>query len=164
MDCPRDGRELEYQGFWKYPRHACGQCRGVFVSERDMTESLGRKGPTEIEDVAQVKLDNVTDSDLQCPKDRAGMKAVILAGAEIDVCPSCTGLWLDKGEYEKIMERMKERIAALRPNPKPRAEPLSAPPSSPPPEEETVDPVIGFILMLVLPHTMVRWLRRLGKL
>jgi hypothetical protein len=26
-------------------------------------------------------------------------------GVEIDYCPNCRGIWLDKGELEKIMER-----------------------------------------------------------
>ncbi len=26
-------------------------------------------------------------------------------GVEIDYCPSCRGIWLDKGELEKIIER-----------------------------------------------------------
>ena len=26
-------------------------------------------------------------------------------GVEIDYCPNCSGIWLDKGELEKIMER-----------------------------------------------------------
>ena len=161
MDCPRDGNGLENQAFWKYPRHACPQCRGVFVAERDMTESLGHKAPKEIEDVARVKLDNVTDSDLRCPKDGATMKAVILAGAEIDVCPSCNGLWLDHGEYERILARMKGRIEALRPKQPP--EKLPAPGSSRP-EESELEPVVGFLLEMALPYRMRRWLRLLKKL
>lgn len=29
-------------------------------------------------------------------------------GIEIDYCPSCRGIWLDRGELDKIIERSKE--------------------------------------------------------
>lgn len=32
-------------------------------------------------------------------------------GVEIDVCPSCRGVWLDRGELEKLMVRAKNEFA-----------------------------------------------------
>jgi hypothetical protein len=32
-------------------------------------------------------------------------------GVEIDYCPQCRGIWLDKGELEKIMERAGEHYS-----------------------------------------------------
>ena len=29
-------------------------------------------------------------------------------GVEIDYCPECRGIWLDRGELEKIMERARQ--------------------------------------------------------
>jgi Zn-finger nucleic acid-binding protein len=29
-------------------------------------------------------------------------------GVEVDVCPECWGIWLDRGELEKLAERMAE--------------------------------------------------------
>ena len=33
-------------------------------------------------------------------------------GIEIDYCPSCRGVWLDRGELDKIIERSAENTAA----------------------------------------------------
>jgi Zn-finger nucleic acid-binding protein len=33
-------------------------------------------------------------------------------GVEIDYCPSCRGVWLDRGELDKIVERSGEPAAA----------------------------------------------------
>jgi len=118
MQCPRDQTELLREGFWKYPRDACPACQGIFVLERDMTEGLGHKEPKKFEAVAAVKLDNLGDSDLKCPRDGTKLKSVHFANAEIDVCPACKGLWLDHGEYEKIVSRMREKADVIRPNPK----------------------------------------------
>jgi Zn-finger nucleic acid-binding protein len=117
MDCPRHGCEMEHQGYFKYPRQACPECKGIFVLERDITEKSGGGGK-KLEVVAEVKLDNIRDSKLACPKDGTAMKALDFCDAQIDVCAACHGLWLDRGEYEKITERMRERGDALRPNPK----------------------------------------------
>ncbi len=32
---------------------------------------------------------------------------------EIDICPKCKGVWLDKGELEKIVERVKREVSEL---------------------------------------------------
>ncbi|MEQ1699479.1 MAG: zf-TFIIB domain-containing protein [Ilumatobacteraceae bacterium] len=40
------------------------------------------------------------------------------AGIEIDYCPTCRGVWLDRGELDKIIER---NAAATAPAPEPAA-------------------------------------------
>ncbi|MEX2962634.1 zf-TFIIB domain-containing protein [Microbulbifer sp. TYP-18] len=41
-----------------------------------------------------------------CPacKD-SGMLSEIRSGIEIDYCPKCRGVWLDRGELDKLVER-----------------------------------------------------------
>ncbi len=45
-------------------------------------------------------------------------------GIEIDYCPKCRGVWLDRGELDKIIERSA--------NVTPQAAPAPAPSSAPP--------------------------------
>lgn len=33
-------------------------------------------------------------------------------GVEIDYCPQCRGVWLDRGELDKIIERSERELAA----------------------------------------------------
>lgn len=40
-------------------------------------------------------------------------------GVEIDYCPSCRGVWLDRGELDKLIER--SALAAAPPPPTPAA-------------------------------------------
>jgi Zn-finger nucleic acid-binding protein len=42
-------------------------------------------------------------------------------GVEIDYCPSCRGVWLDRGELDKIVERVNTEYAPPRPAEKPQA-------------------------------------------
>ncbi|EMT5437704.1 TFIIB-type zinc ribbon-containing protein [Stenotrophomonas maltophilia] len=50
-------------------------------------------------------------------------------GIEIDYCPSCRGVWLDRGELDKIIERAGAGASATVPPPAPvQAQPAAAPP------------------------------------
>jgi uncharacterized protein len=40
-----------------------------------------------------------------CPVDGATLVPIERQGIEIDHCPSCRGVWLDRGELDKIVER-----------------------------------------------------------
>lgn len=41
---------------------------------------------------------------LLCPNDSASMTTVNRSGVEFDMCPVCRGVWLDRGELEKVIE------------------------------------------------------------
>ncbi len=40
---------------------------------------------------------------LMCPNCEEGMREIDRYGVRIDVCPKCRGVWLDRGELEKIL-------------------------------------------------------------
>lgn len=42
---------------------------------------------------------------MQCPTDGTTLVMSERSGIEIDYCPSCRGVWLDRGELDKIIER-----------------------------------------------------------
>lgn len=54
-----------------------------------------------------------------CPEEKLMMTD--RQGIEIDYCPSCRGVWLDRGELDKIIERSAAPAAA--PQPAPQAQP-----------------------------------------
>lgn len=42
---------------------------------------------------------------MQCPIDGTALVITDRSGVEIDFCPTCRGVWLDRGELDKIIER-----------------------------------------------------------
>jgi Zn-finger nucleic acid-binding protein len=52
---------------------------------------------------------------MKCPVDGATLVIADRNGVEIDYCPQCRGVWLDRGELDKIIER----AAAYSPPPPP---------------------------------------------
>ena len=46
-----------------------------------------------------------TSGPMACPNDGATLVMSERSGIEIDYCPTCRGVWLDRGELDKIIER-----------------------------------------------------------
>ncbi len=42
---------------------------------------------------------------MKCPVDQAVLEISNRNNIEIDYCPTCRGVWLDRGELDKIIER-----------------------------------------------------------
>lgn len=42
---------------------------------------------------------------MNCPTDGVALVMSERSGIEIDYCPQCRGVWLDRGELDKIIER-----------------------------------------------------------
>ncbi len=42
---------------------------------------------------------------MQCPRCQKTLHMTERQGVEIDYCPECRGVWLDRGELDKIIER-----------------------------------------------------------
>ena len=42
---------------------------------------------------------------MKCPIDGTALVIADRSGVEIDYCPQCRGVWLDRGELDKIIER-----------------------------------------------------------
>ena len=67
---------------------------------------------------------------MACPVDGATLVMSERSGIEIDYCPTCRGVWLDRGELDKIIERNATDgapPASAQPAPPPQAPPQQAP-------------------------------------
>lgn len=50
---------------------------------------------------------------MECPVDGTTLVISDRAGIEIDYCPKCRGIWLDRGELEKLIEREAKMYGAV---------------------------------------------------
>lgn len=48
---------------------------------------------------------------MPCPVCRTELMPTERQGIEIDSCPTCRGVWLDRGELDKIVERSAQAFA-----------------------------------------------------
>lgn len=67
---------------------------------------------------------------MPCPVCKVALVMSDRQGVEIDYCPQCRGVWLDRGELDKIIERSASQEAA----------PAAAPQAPPPGVQRVPDP------------------------
>ncbi|MGI9822032.1 zf-TFIIB domain-containing protein [Agromyces sp. Marseille-Q5079] len=72
---------------------------------------------------------------MQCPNDGAVLVMSERSGIEIDYCPTCRGVWLDRGELDKIIERAAGDFGAA-PAAAPAAPAAPAQPAYQPPPQQ----------------------------
>ena len=65
---------------------------------------------------------------MDCPVDGSTLVMSERQGIEIDYCPTCRGVWLDRGELDKIIERSGTAEQAAPPPPPPQGQQWGAPP------------------------------------
>jgi Zn-finger nucleic acid-binding protein len=61
---------------------------------------------------------------MKCPVDSIDLIMTERSGVEIDYCPQCRGVWLDRGELDKILDRAADSFG-----PAPAAPPPPLPPA-----------------------------------
>jgi Zn-finger nucleic acid-binding protein len=71
--------------------------------------------------------DQAAMSAMLCPVCHVGLAMTDRQGVEIDYCPQCRGVWLDRGELDKIIERSGQANAAPAQRAAPSAQPSYRP-------------------------------------
>jgi uncharacterized protein len=81
---------------------------------------------------------------MRCPVDNETLVMADRNGVEIDYCPKCRGVWLDRGELDKIIERGMGGTPAAAPAPAAAAAPTAQRPvyQAEPPRQQ--DPRGGY--------------------
>lgn len=72
---------------------------------------------------------------MQCPVCQVDLMIADRQGIEIDYCPKCRGVWLDRGELDKLIERSAAMFSQ-----QPREEPPPRYASAPPPQTQQAPP------------------------
>ncbi len=74
-----------------------------------------------------------------CPRCGVGLAMSERQGIEIDYCPQCRGVWLDRGELDKILERAETAPAPPSPSQPAPGSPAGGwtrPAAPPPPQQQ----------------------------
>lgn len=75
---------------------------------------------------------------MKCPNDSSTLVMSERSGVEIDYCPDCRGVWLDRGELDKILDRAEKEFTQGAP-----VQPVAAAPVQQYPDPRTRAPQYG---------------------
>ncbi len=123
MRCPEDKSELHPTDYKGVSIEECPKCLGRWFDRDELREAKDRTD----DDLRWLDFDPfaeeadrfaVPSKGKRCPKDSTGMEALTYerSGVVIDRCPRCRGLWLNHGEFEKIVQYL-ERIVSSETSP-----------------------------------------------
>jgi len=111
MYCPRDDFGLTNKVLSGSEVHLCTSCHGVWISKESI---LALAEATHAHALAEHIADEMIpkhfeSGTLRCPNDATLMQFRLVDQVEIDLCPACHGVWLDKGEQETLAAQSTSR-------------------------------------------------------
>jgi len=117
MNCPLCKEKLQKALFYNVEVDYCPLCLGMFFDEDELRLAKDEKEAdlrwVDIDlwqDKSRMKVSRKTEMKF-CPKCRLPLYQVEYgqSGIEIDLCRLCKGIWLDRGEFKKIIDYLKEK-------------------------------------------------------
>lgn len=116
MLCPRCSEVLKTHLIHTVEIDECLQCRGTWFDQAELRKAKDAVEP----DLRWMDFDiwkhedrlRVSSTALQCPKCNVRMAAITYGGTgvEVDYCSQCQGIWLDGGEFDKIINALEEEL------------------------------------------------------
>jgi Zn-finger nucleic acid-binding protein len=98
----------------------CSNCFGVWFEKGELQQAeayvdhdLGWLQVDLWKDVEHIQVEQRDGR--KCPVDGKPMAAVSYGPTDVtvDTCPHCQGIWLDQGEFEKIIAALKDHLAEM---------------------------------------------------
>ena len=90
----------------------CPECEGIYLDRKEILRLTGNE-PLFRLTTTDLGLDS--DSKLLCPACGGIMDAEHPGGIEIDVCMTCNGVWLDRGELDQLQKLSHAEVAEYSP-------------------------------------------------
>jgi len=121
MNCPNCKKEtLEKISFYKTQIERCSQCGGIWFDRDELRKAKDERDQylkwLDIDLWQKGKKFQISVSKKICPVCKVPFYAVNYGESkiEVDICNSCKGIWLDKGEFKKIILYLKNIVATER--------------------------------------------------
>ncbi len=119
MECPIDGTVLETHPINEIIIEECAQCGGIWFEGGELRKAMEESDP----DLSWLDFDLWSDqesfavdwSSRKCPQCGRNMATISYAdtGVMVDYCADGHGVWLDKGEFQTIIEALENEIESM---------------------------------------------------
>jgi Zn-finger nucleic acid-binding protein len=109
--CPACGQNLNAYQIFSMPFEACPHCRGLWLFKDELRELKNRVQGGSLrwlnDEIEALEKASVAVTEKPCVKCQNLKMVSVTFGKSsilIDWCPQCHGMWLDRGEFESIMQ------------------------------------------------------------
>ena len=114
-DCPACGAKLDLYSLLHIEFEGCPKCHGLWLDRDELRKLKNKVGIGELHWLNR-EVDNIEEtaavvSKRVCPrKDSKNLVSVVFGKSSVvlDWCPKCHGMWLDRGEYDKIIDYLRD--------------------------------------------------------
>ena len=116
MKCPRCNIDLGSKNVRGLEIEECATCGGTWFEEEELRKAKDRTDPDlewmDFEIWKHPERFEVSVKPLRCPRCDIDMAAVEYdtTKIEVDYCLRCQSVWLDSGEFEKIVRALEEEL------------------------------------------------------
>ena len=114
-DCPACGAKLDLYSILGIEFEGCPDCRGLWLDRDELRKLKNKVGVGELHwlnsEIDSIENTRAISTNRPCPrKDGATLLSVVFGKSSImlDWCPKCQGIWLDRGEYDKVVDYLRD--------------------------------------------------------
>jgi len=119
MNCPKCSEELARIEVEDMRLDSCASCQGIWFDDRELEQSKDLAEPgLDWMDFEIWKHENEFDISARsqsCPRCEKPMCQLGYGktGVQVEHCTDCQGIWLDGGEFEKIIQALKNEASGM---------------------------------------------------
>jgi Zn-finger nucleic acid-binding protein len=117
MQCPRCDEALQVHAIEEVEIDECRKCDGLWFQKGEVQAAKDAAAPDlrwlDFEIWKHADRYRLSVLPVVCPNCKIPMVAVSYGDTdvEVDYCPKCQGVWLDEGEFGKIISALTEEVA-----------------------------------------------------
>ena len=106
MKCPKCDSETLYEfSVREVAVDRCSSCNGIWFDAQELSQLLAEEARHVAALLRGSAHDEASGKSRFCPRDAAKLLRVYSAmerSVVLDACPICRGIWLDRGEFDKL--------------------------------------------------------------
>ncbi len=113
--CPNCEKNLEEVNFYGAKIDYCNSCKGFWFDQKELEKAKDEKEESikwlDIDLWENMEEFKVSEKERQCPACNLPLYELNYGDSEVkvDVCSVCEGVWLDKGEFVKVVDYLKKK-------------------------------------------------------
>ncbi|HZE12514.1 MAG TPA: zf-TFIIB domain-containing protein, partial [Chthoniobacterales bacterium] len=108
--CPVDGATLDLYSIFSMELEGCPKCHGMWLAKDELRKLKNKTLEGRLhwlnDEIDEIEKTAAVRTDRACPKDATKLLSVVFGESSmiIDWCSKCHGIWLDRGEFDSIIE------------------------------------------------------------